>query len=45
MRFVVTVMVRDEVDVIAAMVEHHLAQGVDMIIATGTLSARFNCWA
>ena len=34
MRFVVTVMVRDEVDVIAAMVEHHLAQGADLIIAT-----------
>ena len=27
MRFVVTVMVRDEVDIIAAMVEHHLAPG------------------
>ncbi len=34
MRFVVTVMVRDEVDIIAAMVEHHLAQGADLIIAT-----------
>jgi len=34
MRFVVTVMVRDEVDVIAAFVEHHLAQGADLIIAT-----------
>ena len=29
-----TVMVRDEVDVIAAWVEHHLAQGADLIIAT-----------
>ena len=27
-------MVRDEVDVIAAFVEHHLAQGADLIIAT-----------
>ena len=34
MRFVVTVMVRDEVDIIAAMVEHHLAQGADLVIAT-----------
>ncbi len=33
-RFVVTVMVRDEVDVMAAWVEHHLAQGADLIIAT-----------
>lgn len=34
MTFVVTVMVRDEVDIMAAMVEHHLAQGADLIIAT-----------
>jgi glycosyltransferase involved in cell wall biosynthesis len=34
MKLVVTVMVRDEVDIIAAMVEHHVAQGVDLIIAT-----------
>jgi glycosyltransferase involved in cell wall biosynthesis len=34
MRFVVTVMVRDEVDVMAAWMEHHLAQGADLIIAT-----------
>ncbi len=34
MRFVVTLMVRDEVDIIAAFVEHHLAQGADLIIAT-----------
>jgi hypothetical protein len=34
MRFVVTVMVRDEVDIIAAFVEHHVAQGADLIIAT-----------
>jgi glycosyltransferase involved in cell wall biosynthesis len=33
-RFVVTVMVRDEVDIIALMVEHHVAQGADLIIAT-----------
>src|SRR5206468_4992274 len=34
MRLVVTLMVRDEVDIIAAMIEHHLAQGADLIIAT-----------
>jgi glycosyl transferase family 2 len=34
MRFVVTLMVRDEADIIAAMIEHHLAQGADLIIAT-----------
>jgi len=34
MKFIVTVMVRDEVDIIALMVEHHLAQGADLIIAT-----------
>lgn len=34
MRFVVTVMVRDEVDVIAGMIEHTLAQGPDLIIVT-----------
>ena len=34
MKLVVTVIVRDEIDIIAAMVEHHLAQGADLIIAT-----------
>ena len=34
MKLVVTVMVRDEIDIIATMVEHHLAQGADLIIAT-----------
>lgn len=33
-RLVMTVMVRDEADIIAAMIEHHLAQGVDVIIVT-----------
>jgi hypothetical protein len=34
MRFVITLMVRDEADIIAAFVEHHVAQGADLIIAT-----------
>jgi len=34
MKFVVTIMVRDEIDVIAAVIEHHFAQGADLIIAT-----------
>jgi hypothetical protein len=34
MKLIGTMMVRDEVDVIAAIVEHHLAQGLDLIIAT-----------
>lgn len=31
---VMTLMVRDEVDIIAPMIEHHLAQGIDLIIVT-----------
>ena len=34
MKLVLTVMVRDEADIIEAMIQHHLAQGVDLIIAT-----------
>lgn len=34
MRLVATLLVRDEVDVVAATIEHHLAQGVDLLIAT-----------
>lgn len=33
-RLVVTLLVRDEADVVAAMIEHHLAAGADMIVAT-----------
>ena len=34
MILVMTLMVRDEADVISAMIDHHLAQGVDTIIVT-----------
>lgn len=34
MKLVLTLLVRDEVDVVAAMIEHHLAAGVDFIVAT-----------
>ncbi len=34
MTFIVTAMVRDEVDIMALMIEHHLAQGAQLIIAT-----------
>lgn len=37
-RLIVTLLVRDEVDVVAATVEHHLAEGADLVIATDNSS-------
>lgn len=34
MRIIATMMVRDEIDIVAAMIEHHLDQGVDTLIVT-----------
>jgi len=33
-RLVATLLVRDEVDVVAATIEHHLAQGVELVVVT-----------
>ena len=38
MRIIGTLMVRDEVDIVAAMIEHHLAQGIDRLIVTDNAS-------
>lgn len=38
MKIVATMMVRDEADIVAAMVEHHLDQGVDLILVTDNAS-------
>jgi hypothetical protein len=38
MRLVMTLLVRDEEDVLAANLDYHLAQGVDFVIATDNLS-------
>lgn len=34
MKLVMTLMVRDEADIVEAMVDHHLAQGIDLLIVT-----------
>ncbi len=34
MRLAMTLMVRDEADIIGAMLDHHLRQGVDIFIVT-----------
>lgn len=34
MKIAMTIMVRDEADIVAAMIDHHLDQGVDVIIVT-----------
>ena len=38
MRLIMTLMVRDEADVIGAMIEHHRAQGIDHILVTDNAS-------
>ena len=39
MRLAMTLMVRDEADIVGAMIDHHLAQGVDTLIVTDNGSA------
>jgi hypothetical protein len=38
LKIVATMMVRDEIDIVSAMIEHHLDQGVDQIIVTDNAS-------
>lgn len=37
-RIIATMMVRDEIDIVAAMVEHHLDQGIDLLVVTDNAS-------
>src|ERR1700712_5921634 len=38
MKLVMTMMVRDEIDIVAPVIEHHLDQGVDLVMVTDNAS-------